>query len=182
MQSPEYTPEEALARETFLALMHGLSYPGRVHTLPGAGKDAYLAIASTLLDLETSYFTPDGHLASELARTGARSLSSELAAYHFYPQLDENGLDTIKTASVGTMLYPDQAATLMIACKFGEGMTLHLTGPGIQDENAVQVNIDPALWQLRDRVSKYPLGWDIFLVDDNQVVGLPRTTQIRVEG
>lgn len=182
MQIPDYTPEEARARETFLALMNSLSYPGRVHTLPEAGNDAYLAIASTLLDLETSYFTSDTDLAAELARTGARNLSSELAAYHFYPQLDENALDIIKTASVGTMLYPDQAATLIIGCKLGEGMALYLTGPGIQNENTVQVNVDPALWQLRDRVSKYPLGWDIFLVDGNHVVGLPRTTQIRVEG
>ena len=182
MQVPKYTEEEALARETFLALMQGLSYPGRIFKLPVSEDDVFIAIAETLLDLETSYYTPDSSLADDLAKTGSRAFEQERASYHFYAQLDERALGTIKQASVGTMLYPDRSATLIIACKFGTGLPLILAGPGIKTETHIQVDgIDHNFWTLRQNATRYPLGWDIFLVDNNRVVGLPRTTLINYE-
>ena len=175
MQVPDYTPEEALTRQTFLAMMWALSHPGRIQTLEAAAP--FVAIATTLLDLETSYFTPDEALKAELARTGARALEPERAAYHFYPEL--TAWDSLEKASPGTMLYPDTAATLVIGCKLGAGNTFTLSGPGIQTTQPAQIQVDERLWTLRQRVSRYPLGWDIFFVDGNQLLGLPRTTQIK---
>src|SRR5437870_4521086 len=104
MQTPIYTPEDARTRETFLALMWAMSYPGRAYPLPGATNtrrrepDAMLAIGETLLDLETSYFTPDFELASRFAQLGARSLPPERAQYHFYPELISRHLTTLGQA------------------------------------------------------------------------------------
>lgn len=180
---PLYTGEEARTRGTFLALLWALSHPGRIQELPPADADGFLLIGQALLDLETSYYTPDPALAERLARTGARALEPDLAAYHFYPTLDAiPALNLLEAASTGTMLYPDQAATLFIGCQLGQGDRFTLSGPGIQAIEHVSIGgVPPALWRLRKQVSRYPLGWDVFLVDGPRVLGLPRTTVIEQE-
>lgn len=179
---PPYSPEEKRSRETFLALMWALSYPGRPQALPSVTHaDSFAAVAETLLDLETSYFTPDTSLAEYVARTGARALPSEQAAYHFYPVLDEAALTLIEAASIGTLLQPDQAATLVIGCALAAPAPLRWYGPGINGESVVSVGALPqAFWDLRTRRVRYPLGWDVFFIDGQTVIGLPRA--VTVEG
>ncbi len=178
---PPYTPEEALTRQTFLALMWSLSYPGRAYTLPTGGTAAFHAIVDTLVDLETSYYTSAADLSDYLSRSGARAFPPDHAEYHFYPTLTTDLLEIIKTASTGSLLYPDQSATLFIGCRFGQGETYTLSGPGIPPNTTQTLTIDgipAAFWTLRQSVARYPRGWDIYLIDDDQVVGLPRTTSI----
>ena len=179
---PVFTADEALTRATFLALMWSFSYPGRVYDLP-AGSDAFHVISDTLLDLETSYFTPDEPLGEYLARSGARARSPERAAYHFYPHLDAAQLATLTCADAGKLLYPDHGATLFIGCEFTSETTLKLSGPGISPAQTpvVQVGGIPVEFWTRRAAHRYPLGWDVHLVSGSQVVGLPRTTRITVE-
>jgi len=181
-QFPAYTTEEGRARETFLALMWGLSYPGLVQTLPDKN-DGLALIGEALLDLETSYFTPDVRLHERLKRTSARALSPEQAAYHFYPSLAGDGLAHIERASVGTLPFPDRAATLIIGCTFGSGTALTLEGPGIAHRRQLQIDAIPIeTWTLRAQRCGYPLGWDMFLVDaGGALIGLPRTTKITLD-
>lgn len=184
MVNPAYTAEEARSRETFLALMWSMSYPGRIYTLPAQGLDAFAAIGDTLLDLETSFYTPDAVLAGHLGRNGARHLEPERASYHFYLVLQTHTLETVKQASIGTLLYPDQSATLIIGCQFGTGAKFQLTGPGIPANTSQTIEIagiPDEFWSLRASANRYPRGWDIMLVADGQVISLPRTTEIRVE-
>lgn len=178
MSFPPYTPAEAQSRETFLALMWALSYPGRVHVLP-EGLDTFSLIAETLLDLETSYFTRDDSLAAMLVRTGAHARDVIEAAYHFYTHLTEDNFPYLRQASVGTMLYPDTGVTLVVGCTLGEGTEFVLNGPGVNGQQIIQVaGVPDAFWTLRDSVCRYPLGWDVFLVDDRKVIGLPRSTRL----
>jgi alpha-D-ribose 1-methylphosphonate 5-triphosphate synthase subunit PhnH len=181
---PVYTHDEALTRQTFLALMWSSSYPGRAYELFTNGADAFHSIGDTLLDLETSFYSPDNEFALYLRRSGARSLSPDLAAYHFYPMLDSSMLGLVKMANVGTLMYPDQSATLFIGCTLDVGTTYRLEGPGIPPgtEQFVQVSGIPSeFWELRARAIRYPRGWDVYLVDENRVVGIPRTTKLMVE-
>jgi alpha-D-ribose 1-methylphosphonate 5-triphosphate synthase subunit PhnH len=181
---PHSTPTERLARTTFTQLMWALSYPGRRYTLPATNStlESLATIGMTLLDLETSFFCPESALSSHLARSGARHLDSADAAYHFYPDLATDGanlLDMVAQAATGTLLYPDGAATLIVACKLDVGTTMTWRGPGIHGTTAVRVGgLPPQFWALRASRIVYPLGWDLFLVDGDQVVGLPRTTTI----
>lgn len=179
MTFPLYTAAEAQSRETFLALMWALSYPGRVHKMP-EGVRAFQLVAETLLDLETSYFTPDESLGGMLATTGAHARQATEAAYHFYEQVTDAALADIRQASVGTMLYPDTAATLVIGCTLNSGIAFVLSGPGVNGQQAVKIGgLPDKFWELRDTACKFPLGWDVFLVDGQQVIGLPRS--IRME-
>jgi alpha-D-ribose 1-methylphosphonate 5-triphosphate synthase subunit PhnH len=184
MQTPVYTPEEARTRETFLALMWAMSYPGRPYALPSTvgRRDAasrLLVIGETLLDLETSFYAPDFELANAYARFGARPLPPERAQYHFYTELLSRHLATLEQASAGTMLYPERSATIILGCALGSGQTFRLSGPGIAYHIDVKIDFVPdALWELRARVARYPLGWDVFFVSGSQVIGLPRSAML----
>lgn len=173
MSVPPYTAEEARDRETFLALMWSLSYPGRPHALP-AGDPLWL-VGHALLDLETSFYTSDEALARALAHTGARATQPPTAAYHFYAQLDDAALRTISEASVGTLNYPDTSATLIIVTSFTGGAEYHLSGPGIQGSTVIAPALPREFWEQRTQ-SRFPLGWDVFLVEASRVIGLPRST------
>lgn len=189
MTTPIYTPTEQSSRETFLALMWALSYPGQVRALPtadpvgtrySASADThFLLIGDALLDLETSFYTPDAALTDALGRTGARSLPPESAAYHVYPTCDDAALDGIGRAHVGTMLRPDESATLIIGCAFASGGVFRWRGPGVRGEAIVRLGGVPARFRtLRNRALRYPLGWDVYFVDGSRVIGLPRTTVV----
>ncbi len=181
MSTPIFTAEEAAHRETFLALMWALSYPGRAQTLPS--REPLVAIGVALLDLETSYYTPNSALDSLLRQTTALPAPIASADYIFYPALTAADLDTLRQASIGDMLFPDRAATLILGCSFDNvGITLKLSGPGIKASTTVRVGGLPiAFWQLREQSRCYPLGWDIFLVDGDQVIGIPRSSTLERE-
>ncbi len=181
MAAPAFTAAEARDRGTFLALMWAFSYPGRVHALAADSQNPFEAIGAVLLDLETSYFTPDTALDPLLRRTTARSSPIESAEYIFYPVLTDGDLETLSRASIGEMLFPDRAATLILGAEFGSGVRLTLSGPGIQASGTIAVGGLPAnFWALRERTRRFPLGWDIFLVAGAQVIGLPRSTAIHL--
>lgn len=181
MLTGTYTAQEARQHQTFQALMWALSYPGRAYTLPVAGMEAFQAIGETLLDLETSYYTPHAELHAAFMRLGARSREPQEAAYHFYPHIEEETLADLEVASVGSYARPDTAATLVIGCTLDNGTSLSLQGPGIPATTKLTVaGIPTACWTLRQQACSYPLGWDMVLVAHDQVVGIPRTTQMVV--
>ncbi len=191
---PIQTAFEVESRECFRALMWALSYPGRLMTLPNGTPSsngasplaAFATVGRTLLDLETSFFTNDIALHVELERTGSRMRSAADAAYLYFPKLAEADLALVEQASVGDETYPDSGATLVIGCRLNgsHAVNLRLSGPGIQGEKTLGVAGLPAsFWQLRERRIRYPLGIDLFLLDESTsgVVGLPRTTRIAYE-
>lgn len=186
MQIPTLTAPESQNRSVFLALMDALSHPGRVCELdPSIGLSPHnmLPIGESLLDLETSFYASNPELAQALTATAASHETPENGEYQFYPVLTHELLEQLGTAPVGDMIYPDKGATLVIGCRFNCGPTLTLRGPGIQSEETIQVNSLPVeLWDLRNQKIRYPLGWDIFLVHDNKIIGIPRTTEITVTG
>jgi alpha-D-ribose 1-methylphosphonate 5-triphosphate synthase subunit PhnH len=185
---PIISPLEAQTRSTFLALMWAFSRPGRLQELPPDGDGDVVAncalIGKTLLDLETSFYTPHPGLAQTLALTGARANSAAHAAYLFFPTLNEQDLPVVEQASNGDFLYPDRSATLVIGCEAhtANGLHLCLSGPGLQRPAYLQIGGLPVdFWTIRQRVSRYPLGWDIYLLSGHYVIGLPRTTRVEME-
>lgn len=184
MVYPGYTVEEAVCRETFLALMWAMSYPGRRCELPAEAGDSFQAIGDTLLDLETSYYTEEETLEFGLAHTGARALGPDRASYHFFPMLTPAMLDRVEQASIGTMMYPDHGATFIIGCRFDAGTPLTLSGPGIPLGTTRSIQIDDIpleFWSMRNRANRYPRGWDVVLVSNGEIISLPRSIRITLE-
>jgi alpha-D-ribose 1-methylphosphonate 5-triphosphate synthase subunit PhnH len=189
MATPTMTTTEARLHATFTALMWALSFPGRARRLPATGPAAIACIAEALIDLETTYYTPDPELAPRLARTGARAASLSVAKYHFYPTLRPIDAEHLAEALAGSYTFPDDSATIVAGCSSVGGMPLNgqapdrlrLRGPGIAGATDLQLAGVPAsFWIAREKAIRYPLGWDVFLVAHDLVVGLPRTTVVEV--
>jgi alpha-D-ribose 1-methylphosphonate 5-triphosphate synthase subunit PhnH len=181
MVHPAMSAAEARAQTTFTALMWALSQPGQAYRLPAGGLTAFSMIADALIDLETSYYTDHPELHQLLARSGARAQPHDLARYQFYPALAAESVPALGQAPLGSYTYPDESATLIVGCALDAGRRLRLRGPGIATAIDIRLaGIPDTLWALRERMCRYPLGWDIVLVADDRVLGLPRTTQIEV--
>lgn len=173
------TQQETLTNATFEALLWSLSRPGEIRNLPVAGIEM---LAESLCDREVSLYSFDDELAQRLKRTGARPAPLEEADY----VLVEGGIGAARAARLaavnpGTMLYPEASATVISSGRIGQGATLRLSGPGIAGTATIMVGgIDPSFWTVRNEACRYPLGWDVFVVDGARVVGLPRSTKLEV--
>lgn len=181
MSHPLISEPEGRTQETFAALMWALSYPGRPQPLAGTELRRFELIAEALIDLETSYYTANQELAQRLRFTGARAHPYTTAQYQFFPVLAPDDLDSLRGVPVGTYAYPDEGATIVVGCTAGEGETVHLSGPGIPHPLRLQVGGLPSgFWHVREQAIRYPLGWDIFLVTADSVIGVPRSTFVEV--
>ncbi|MER3482331.1 MAG: phosphonate C-P lyase system protein PhnH [Meiothermus sp.] len=196
--TPICSAQEAQERQTFLALMWALSRPGEAKPFGSENGLENMRVANSamqgleyvgeaVLDLETSFYTKDPGLRQRFERRGARFLGPEQAAYQFYPAVGERELASLREAPVGTLLSPEQSATVVVRCAFERGLKLQLSGPGVKDLKQIQVNGPPrAFWALREERVSFPLGWDVFLVSStgnkHRVVGIPRSTNVEVVG
>lgn len=172
-------PVSMFNREILHVLRSALLFPGRVFQLPLHDVSAitsFALIGNALLNPKNDYFTPNTDLSIYLSRTRAKPTNAMQAAYHFYPQIDERAVQSLAQAATGQ----DDYATLFVACKLREQVTLLLTGPGIPDTSSLQVDQLPAIfWQTRQGAQ--PPGWDLYLIDGHQIVGLPRTIKIEIQ-
>lgn len=91
----------------------------------------------------------------------------------------------------GTDEYPETGCTLIIQVNsiknfLSDDINLRLTGPGIEEEHVVSISdlAPPLLDYLSnatgERNAPFPLGLDVIFIDQNQLVCLPRTTQVEV--
>jgi alpha-D-ribose 1-methylphosphonate 5-triphosphate synthase subunit PhnH len=187
MNPPTLSDTEARAQSTFTALMWSLAHPGEAQILEARSGDVsgLETIAEALLDLETSFYTSSSALEEPIKRTGANATSSNEAAYHFHLEITPGVLFQFEYVRVGTPLYPDDSASLILACNQDSGVQLRLTGPGIANERSVRaLGVPLEFWKLRERKMNFPLGWDVFLVSrvaaGIQVIGIPRSTRVEV--
>jgi alpha-D-ribose 1-methylphosphonate 5-triphosphate synthase subunit PhnH len=188
---PEQTVFEAITHATFEALMWAFAHPGEAQDVPHG--DPCLRVAEALLDLETSFFTPDERLRNLVRVMGARERSADRAEFHFYPRLEASHLEFVRQAQRGDALYPHRAATLVIGCAFDSypSQRLRLTGPGIETARELEVGRVPSgFWQAREDARRYPLGHDVLLVSSESgpnglasggtVLGIPRSTHLEL--
>ncbi len=173
------TLDDTRTNATFEELMWTLSRPGQPRELPAEG---FWPLAESLLDRECSFHvTSDPTLDLKMAATGARRMPLADADYVFAALDSAEDVEALSTLRIGSLLYPDDAATLFAAAQFGSGQRLRLTGPGIKDSVTIEVGgIDPAFWPMRAKAIRYPLGWDLYLIDGRRLLGIPRSTTIEV--
>jgi alpha-D-ribose 1-methylphosphonate 5-triphosphate synthase subunit PhnH len=91
----------------------------------------------------------------------------------------------------GTDEYPETGCTVIVQVhsvkdNVSKGVNLRLTGPGIETAQLVSISdLSPPLLnylsnQTGERNGSFPLGLDFIFIDKNQLVCLPRTTQVEV--
>lgn len=176
MATPARTVEEQGANLTFDALMWALSRPGSIQQLPVSGE---APIIEALIDRECKVFAADPLLLPMIARTGAEIAEQNDADFVLLGSLlDAGKLLQIKQ---GSDLYPDEGATLILRVSIGQGTRLRFKGPGIDGSSDVSIGGLPSdFWALRSQIMRYPMGFELILVDGPQVVAIPRSTVVEV--
>jgi alpha-D-ribose 1-methylphosphonate 5-triphosphate synthase subunit PhnH len=173
---PVPSDAEARSNATFEALMWALARPGLIRDLPCPGQEQ---IVEALIDRESAVHCVDPALASAVARTGAASVGPEAAGHVFAGVLDTAAI--LRSLRCGSDLYPDEGATLVAAANLGGGAAVRLTGPGIDGSVALTIGgLPDGFWQIRAEVMRYPMGFEVFLIDGARVLGLPRSTRVEV--
>lgn len=169
----------------FNSLMQALSRPGRLENWTEwlENSPVYLAVLATLLDGEVSLADVDGLLKDDhWPLLQAQNVHSEQAHYALC-----DGAKAIRfQPKLGTLSSPDFATTIILKVSkldtHNGDIRLKLTGPGVNGETQVSISgIDQAwLEQRNEWCSAFPLGIDCILVDDTQIMGLPRTTKVEL--
>ena len=188
MVAPEFTQSEKLTRETYLVLMQALSRPGVEHVFPRysdpKGQEClhcFLRIAETLLDPETLFYSDLPVFCERVQGRFGTSVAPEEAEYLFLGAPDSMDLARIRHAAIGNDLFPDQSATFLIWENPGPTSQFYLRGPGIEESVRVESQGVPiSFWELRNEKVRYPLGWDLFLVNGSIVRGIPRSSELRI--
>ena len=174
---PQPNAEETAANATFDALLWALSRPGLPRTLPAPGEGPIIA---ALLDRECAVYTADPNLTQPIRRTGADVADIARADHVFLGALVSNA--ALAEVAVGSDLYPDDGATVILRADIGSGPTVTLSGPGVDGGVALQLGgLPDGFWGARAARIRYPMGFDLFFVDGDQVVGLPRSTHVEAE-
>ena len=174
--TPTRSEEEVLGNEAFDALLWSLSRPGQVRTLPTAGETALI---SALLDRECAASCDDSLLIPAIMQTGAAVADIAMADHVFLGQSANPA--RLKGVRLGSDLYPDDGATVIVRGQIGSGRGLTLKGPGVDGALDIQLDgISAEFWQTRKTLIRYPMGFDLFVLDGSKVMGLPRSTNVEV--
>jgi alpha-D-ribose 1-methylphosphonate 5-triphosphate synthase subunit PhnH len=177
----------------FRTLLDALSRPGTVGVVENVLPEvrvtrAELAAFAALLTL-CDYATPVWLAQSDTA------LSSALRFHTGAPLVDEPGqaafayihdtgaLPALESFALGAAESPEQSVTLLIRVEALTGGTpVQLSGPGIQQTATIApVGLPEHFWRERAALAPlFPCGIDCYLVCGAALIGLPRTTQAKV--
>ena len=182
------------AQAVFRSVLEALSRPGRLQTLPEADalqppaplSRGLSALLLTLLDTETTLHLAGG-LGSDAAwlyarfHTGVAQAGAHSA--HFVAQRAADA--TLDGLALGSDEAPQDGATLIVEAPTLSGeRSLRLTGPGIETAATLGLcGLPRRFWAQRIALQReFPRGVDLLIVCGTQLVGLPRSTHIELEG
>lgn len=178
-----------VTQATFRAALAALSEPMRalpvpVVEAPEGVRPALWAMVLTFLDADVSLFWPE---CSDVVRanlgfhTRVRIVDAPEAADWLvldarFPQTRA----TLDAVRIGTAERPDLSASVLLVTDH-EAVDVVAQGPGIATTAEQRLPISSQLAErLAQQVNTYPLGFDTFLVSQQSVIGLPRSTRLSV--
>tara|TARA_A200000113_G_scaffold218249_1_gene225546 strand:- start:6914 stop:7450 length:537 start_codon:yes stop_codon:yes gene_type:complete len=173
---PKRSETEIQSNQSFEAMLWALSYPGRVRNLPEPGESM---VIEALIDRECSVYTADPLLLPQILQKGAE-ISDLNEADHAFLGVMKN-LQALDHVLMGSDLYPDGGATLVARVTIGSGQKLRLTGPGVFRHQDIYLNgLPDGFWKKRCDIMRYPIGFDLFLIDEARIIGVPRSTKVEL--
>jgi len=183
-----------LTQQFFRILMQSMSHPGKVYSLPAVdikkGNNEYNSfdlVLFTLFDHEVKFSiigkeTHDYLIERIFQMTKAKYVQSNIADYVIVSGGSSN--NSLSHLNCGNLEYPDTGATVFYLSKKingPDGIGVRLQGPGIENEISFKisgVDVDD-IKIIKDMNAEFPLGIDTIFIDEtNQVVSLPRSSQI----
>ncbi|YCI75827.1 phosphonate C-P lyase system protein PhnH [Bacillus sp. R1-10] len=150
-----------------------------------------ILLARTVLDPEVSFkvISKAGEAVSRMINQLTYSKPVDLPEADFifilHDASEEQMKEALNKAKVGNLLNPHESAMVILEVPdVTKGNSMILTGPGIQDESFLSLpNVSAWLAARNEKNMEFPLGIDMYFVDQqNRLIALPRTTQIRENG
>jgi alpha-D-ribose 1-methylphosphonate 5-triphosphate synthase subunit PhnH len=186
----------------YRTLLQATARPGSIGQLDDVALDvpppmnhATALICLALMSGDSSFHMDQGESSPrDFIRRETSAREAEPAHGDFIIVAAAHRLDAIRQAKSGSLLYPEQGATVIFQvaaispAPIEGGLRLLLTGPGIETETEVYLlGASGQLFDvLRERNAEFPMGIDVFFTCDSLsagpcVLALPRTTQVRWE-
>ena len=174
------------SQRVFRGVLEAFAHPGRIVTVadapgaPGTLSRATAAFLLTLADRDTPlWLTPEFETPEvcDFVRfhTGAPIVEGRSEAV--FAVLAHDQLLLFDNFAVGTDIYPDRSATLVIEVPvLGVGSARSWRGPGIDGQASVAVaGLDDAFWlDWTANHSLFPCGVDVVFAAGSQLLALPR--------
>lgn len=182
------------AQNCFRALMSAMSEPGTIHRLAAAieapvGLSPAAAVTLlTLADHDTPIWLHEviDSAAAGYIRFHCGASIAKVPADAQLAVLDGSVRSVpIAAFNAGQDLYPDRSATIIVQCaNFTDGRKVTLTGPGIRTTRTIApAGLHSEFWtEAQSNQARYPLGVDFMLVAGSEIVALPRSTAIAIDG
>jgi alpha-D-ribose 1-methylphosphonate 5-triphosphate synthase subunit PhnH len=162
----------------FRTLLDALSRPGTI----GVVENGLPEVRATRAEL-AAFAQADTALASALRfHTGAPLVDEPGQAAFAYIH-DASAMPALDSFPLGEAESPEHSVTLLIRVEALTGGTpVVLSGPGIQHTTTITpVGLPEHFWRERAALAPlFPCGIDCYLVCGSTLIGLPRTTQAKV--
>lgn len=167
----------------FRILLEAMSRPGSTQALsitPKASPTA-LAVLATLLDGAVSLADPHGLLGEQ---DWAMLQTQHKPAVEAEYLICKGAIAPDFTPLLGTLQSPEQSATIVLMVEsLSQGDSrLKLSGAGINGTRECSLQgLHPEWLSSREEwVCSFPLGVDLILVDEKEVMAIPRTSKVEV--
>ena len=178
------------SQATFRILLDALARPGRIQHIDVAldaqasgTPRAAVAALYALCDFATPVWLAQENpaLASALRFHTGAPLTTNPAQAAFAWIADALTVPPLDQFALGDPETPEYSTTLLIQVEsLSTGANLRLSGPGIEHtETLAPRGLPDGFWQQRAALAGlFPCGVDLYLVCDDAVVGVPRTTRV----
>ncbi len=184
------------AQSTFRSVMNAMAHPGSVHEVagtivaPAPLMRASAVIALTLFDHDTPIWldrrmSECAEVANWLKFHSGAPVVTKPSLCSFAIVADGRALPDLDSFSFGTSEYPDRSTTVILQV---ESLTLgrpyELRGPGINGATVLRATVEPKdlFERLAINATLFPRGLDVVLVSDEEIVAIPRTTRLAMQG
>ncbi|NTS78861.1 phosphonate C-P lyase system protein PhnH [Catenovulum sp. SM1970] len=176
-----------LQQQNYRHLLNAMSRPGSQNQIIHGVSDEYkfdygfLPLLATLVDTQVSVSDPES-LLKESEWKMLQTSKTEISNADFIIAIGQKPI--CEEPKLGALSHPEQSATVFLCVtKIGEGgLTIKLTGPGVNGMNTLKVRGLNEAWLERrnEWCASFPLGIDMFLCDRDSFIALPRTTRVEV--
>jgi alpha-D-ribose 1-methylphosphonate 5-triphosphate synthase subunit PhnH len=184
------------AQSTFRSVMNAMAHPGSVHKVTSTASappplmPGSAAIALTLFDHDTpiwldSRMSEYPEVASWLKFHSGAPVVTKPSFSSFAVVADGCALPELDSFSFGTSEYPDRSTTVILQVEsLRQGCSYELRGPGINGAIVLRATIEPKdlFERLAINATLFPRGLDVVLVSNDEIVAIPRTTRLAMQG
>ena len=184
-----FTHPVADAQRAFRCILKAMSEPGTVVTLPfqpawGDLSAAATAVILTLIDHDTPLWLDpalknDSVVSNVRFHTGATLVPDTAAPFALISAASD--ID-VSQFFAGDSVAPEKSTTVIVdVAGLQEGVSVRLSGPGINTERIVAPQLPDILREYRClNNTLFPAGIDLILTCGNALMALPRTTRVEV--